>query len=476
MRRIHSSWLIAVISFTCVVGVWASQYIYGLSDWWLLVCGAFAVIIFWRRRMWVIPLAVTAGLLVGLVRGGHLSAQLGLYKPFIGKTMTISGTVSDDATTDTSGALVVPLGHVKIAGHELAGSLWATSSTRADVRRGDIVTVHGKMMAGFGAYAVSMYRAKILAVEDPSPGDVARKIRDVFVGGIKKAIPDPEAALGIGYLVGEKSSLPVVLNTAMQVVGLTHVVVASGYNLTILVRLARRIFIKVSKFFAAFMSGGMMISFMAVAGMSPSMTRAGLVSGLSLLTWYYGRRVHPLVLLPLAAAITVLINPSYGWNNLGWALSFLSFAGVMVVAPLLQQYFFGDKKPGMVRQIFGETLAAHLVTAPIIIMAFGYVSNVALLANIAVLPLVPLAMLLVFIAGIAGLIMPSVAWIVGLPATWLLTYMVKITEYFAGLSWAQTNVTMAPLGLLACYLFMVILGMYVQRKTKLNLWSQSVVE
>lgn len=476
MRRIHSSWLIAVISFGCVVGVWLSQYADGFSSWWLLICVPLLVISFWQRRAWVIMLAVSAGAVLGLVRGDHLSSQLELYKPFIGKTMTIAGTVSDDVTTDASGALVVPLNHVKIAGHELAGSLWLTSTTHADVRRGDIVTVRGKMANGFGAYAVSMYRASIYHIDDPNPGDAARKVRDVFVGGIKKAIPDPEAALGIGYLVGEKSSLPVALNTAMQVAGLTHVVVASGYNLTILVRLARRLFMKVSKFFAGFMSAAMMVSFMAIAGMSPSMTRAGLVSGLSLLTWYYGRKFHPLVLLPFAAAITVLINPSYGWNNLGWALSFLSFAGVMLVAPLLQHYFFGAKEPGTVRQIFGETLAAHLVTAPIIVLAFGYISNVALLANIAVLPLVPLAMLLVFIAGIAGLIVPGIAWIIGLPATWLLTYMVKITEYFAGLSWAQTSVTMTAVELLICYLLMIAVGVYVQRKTRLNLWTQSVVE
>jgi len=54
--------------------------------------------------------------------------------------------------------------------------------------------------------------------------------------------------------------------------------------------------------------------------------------------------------------------------------------------------------------------------------------------------------------------------------------MVKITEYFASLSWAQTTVTMTPFVLVVCYLLMIALGVYVQRKTRLNLWTQSVVE
>ena len=99
---------------------------------------------------------------------------------------------------------------------------------------------------------------------------------------------------------------------------------------------------------------------------------------LSLLAWYYGRSFHPVILLFFVAALSLLINPSYGWNDLGWALSFLSFAGVMILAPLLQAYFFGDKKPGTVRQILGETFSAQLVTAPLLIMTFGQISVVGL--------------------------------------------------------------------------------------------------
>src|SRR5690606_12824753 len=205
--------------------------------------------------------------------------------------------------------------------------------------------------------------------------------------------------------------------------------VASGYNLTILVNVSRRLFVKLSKFLAAFFSGGMVVAFIAVTGMSPSMSRAGLVAGLAIITWYYGRKFHPVVLLLLAAAVTLMIQPAYARGDLGWQLSFASFAGVLIVGPLLQRYFFGEAKPGVIRQIFLETLSAWVCTVPLIIMAFGQFSNIAILANILVLPLVPVAMLLTFLAGSVSLLIPAIAIIAGLPAVFVLGYMTRLTSY-----------------------------------------------
>jgi len=220
----------------------------------------------------------------------------------------------------------------------------------------------------------------------------------------------------------------------------------------------------------------MIASFVAMTGLSPSMTRAGLVSSLSLLTWYYGRQFHPFVLLPFAAAITVLWQPSYAWGDVGWQLSFAAFAAVMIVGPLLQRYFFGEKEPGMIRQVLGETVAAHIVTIPIVVPVFGLLSNVAIPANILIVPLVPLAMLLTFIVGVTALTIPSIAEIVGLPATWLLHYMTYTAQTLAGLPWAQTPVV-PPGWLIAAYIALLVAAcVYMQRKTGFSLRGVNIVE
>jgi competence protein ComEC len=282
--------------------------------------------------------------------------------------------------------------------------------------------------------------------------------------------------LGIGYLVGQRRSLPLDLIAALQLAGLTHIVVASGYNLTILVRLARRLFAKLSKYLSTLLSGGMILGFMAVTGVSPSMSRAGLVAGLSLLAWYYGRKFHPVVLLSIAIAVTLFINPGYAWGDLGWQLSFAAFAGVMILAPLAQRYFFGDKKLGTFQQILGETISAQIATAPIIIMTFGQIPNVGILSNLLVLPLVPLGMLLTFIAGLGGLIAPAFAIIIGLPATLLLKYSVGTIDFFASLPWATTKINLAWWGVVVCYLVIISVCVLMWRVTKYNLRDVNLVE
>ena len=219
----------------------------------------------------------------------------------------------------------------------------------------------------------------------------------------------------------------------------------------------------------------MILAFMAVTGMSPSMSRAGLVAGLSLAAWYYGRKIHPLVLLPLAAAVTLLVNPQFGWNDLGWQLSFAAFAGVIILAPLLQRYFFGDKEPGAIRQVAGETLSAQIFTLPLLVMAFGMMSNVALLANVLILPLVPLAMLLVFLAGIFATV-PLLGAVIAAPTTWLLSYMVWVAEWLAGQSWAQMEVSITWWMVVLAYIVLSLAVWWMVHATGYRLRESNVVQ
>ncbi len=478
-RRPHVSWLIAILCLALLTGVFLAQYSppsLFASFVWCATGGLLLGLTLWRRYIYLIPLLIIGGLLIGLWRGSVQKDELAAVQSLYGHSAMIAGNVREDVDSDSSGQLVIRLDDLTIGSRPIHGTLWLTAQSGIDIKRGDRVKIEGKVSEGFGSFAATMYRATVTSVERPQPGDVARVVRDWFAEAVRRAIPDPEASLGIGYLVGQKRALPPDLIAALQIAGLTHVVVASGYNLTILVRLARRVFIRVSKYLAALSSSVMIASFIAITGMSPSMSRAGLVAGLSLAAWYYGRRFHPIVLLSLAAAVTVMVNPSYCWGDLGWQLSFAAFAGVMILAPLLQRYFFGDSKPGIVRQILGETLSALVVTAPILINAFGQFSNVAIVANMLVLPLVPLAMLLTFIAGVGALVVPAAALTVGLPATWLLGYMVKVANYLSGLPWAVSVVQLSSVGVMLCYVGLIGLSVYLWRATGYNLRNSNIIE
>jgi competence protein ComEC len=216
-------------------------------------------------------------------------------------------------------------------------------------------------------------------------------------------------------------------------VGLTHIIAVSGYNLTIIMQASRRLMGNRSKRVSTFLSVALIGVFLLLAGSSASIVRAAIVSLLSIATAYYGRNFRPLNLICLAAVITAWANPVYLWSDLSWYLSFLAFFGVMILAPLVQarlkSKFFGS----LIGAVALESICAEIMTLPFVLHIFGQMSRVGLIANVLVVTLIPLAMLLGLIAGLAGMLAGNLAGWFAWPATLLLNYMLDLAHILAGL-------------------------------------------
>lgn len=480
-RRIHPVFLISGLSAGVLAGcllayflpsIWFTSWAWwGIWLFWMAVC-------FWKARHWSLVVLVIVGAMVGYSRGVQELTSWVDISQFTGRQIVLEGVVREDPEVGSGGELQLRLDTVRIEGDSQGGVYWVTVAGEgaSEIARSDGLKVRGELQEGFGTFAASIFRAEVDELRKGVRFDPLLDMRNEFSDAIRSTMPDPEAALGVGYILGQKRALPAEFEAALLAVGLTHVVVASGYNLTILVRLSRRLFERVSRYMAVLVSGGLVLAFIGVTGMSPSMSRAGLVAGLSLAAWYYGRVIHPGVLLLVTAAVSVLIHPSYLWGDVGWLLSFAAFAGVMFLAPLLQAYFYGEKKPGVVRQILGETFSAQLLTLPIILVSFGVISNVALIANLLVLPFVPMAMLLTFIAGVVAIVVPTLGELVALPAYWLLSYMTWIIELLAELPWASAELKIGVVEAAALYSMIVLLIIALKRATGFSFRRVNLVE
>lgn len=433
----------------------------------LVACTRFAIV--------ALLAAVLAGFIVGLWRGGEILDQQDQLQSLVGRRIVLQGEVAADPAYDDKGQLDIRLHQVSINGRSFMGVVRVKSFSPTSVQRGDIVQATGVLQAGFGNYQAALYFAQLQPItRTGSWFEIARRY---FASVTYTNIPEPQASLGLGFLLGLKSSLPDSLDDQLKVLGLTHIVVASGYNLTILIRLSRRIFQKISKFQAATMSGGLLAAFLAVTGFSPSMSRAALVTGLALVAWYYGRRINPILLLLIAAAVTAGLNPLFLWFDLGWWLSFLAFAGVLLFAPLLQRRFLGKAEPRLVTQVIFETIAAQLFTLPLILWVFGDFSVLALLANILIVPLIPIAMTATFLGGVISFLVPPVlAGLVAWPATIVLSYMTQVITLLASVEWATLPVTITTLGMLSLYALLGVVVMLLWIRVGRSILPRSIVE
>lgn len=479
-RRItHTAWHLASASLAFLVGIGLTAVLHPSRDsatLWLCVGISLLALALLRSTTSALVLSIAGGLALGLWRGGIEQVALSTYKPLYGQTVQLTGHVTEDVGYGKQGDMRMTIANVRLHNEPLSGKVWISTNTKVDVDRSDIVTVSGVLSEGFGNLPATVKKATLVSRERPQPGDIALHVRDWFANGIRKAVPDPQASLGAGYLTGQRSSLPPELDTELKVAGLTHIVVASGYNLTILVGFTRRAFAKFSRYFATMMAVGLVICFVFVTGLSPSMSRAGLVTLMSLAAWYYGRTAHPMVILPLSAAITAIVTPAYVWGDIGWYLSFGSFAGVLLLAPLIHRYFWpADKEPGVLRGVMVETSSAQIATLPVILFSFGKLSIYALLANVIILPLIPLTMALTFFAGIAGLALPGIASWIGLPATAILTYMTTAVHWVANLPNAQGEFTFGAVSLIISYLAIIMSIVYMWRRTGYRFKSDQLI-
>ena len=432
---------------------------------WLILSLILLIFSFWKRQIFAFIFIIFAGFLLSFWRFSNFQIQKNNLAKFVGAEVEVRGILIEDADKNTeTGEVSLKLAVQKIGEQEMAGKIWARTKTTKLVRRSDEVIVYGKMREGFGSFGGSISQAQIVKIMPKT--EAVRDLRDSFASGIAKFITSPQLELGLGYLLGQKNSLPTDLETALRATALTHVVVASGYNLTVLVNFARRKFGKLSKRLAAFGAVVMVCGFVLVVGFSPSMTRAGIVALLGILFWYFGRRPNAYFLLIFVASLTLLVAPE-NLFDLGWQLSFGSFFGVMILAPLLKNFLFEEpQKLGALVSTFFETISAQIATLPLIVYTFGVFSTVSIFANMLVLPFVPLAMLLTFLTGIFAQILPVLAQIFGWLAEIILGYSVGVIKFFGSQTGAQFEITLGVPQTLFLYFGLAILVIFLHFKTR----------
>jgi competence protein ComEC len=100
------------------------------------------------------------------------------------------------------------------------------------------------------------------------------------------------------------------------------------------------------------------------------------------------------------------------------------------------------------REALGATLAAQVLTLPLMLYHFGNLSLIAPLANIVIVPVVPFAMLLGGCALLGGLVwLPLGQWLAlcaWLPLSWINSVAMLLAEP----AWAVVRLPVFPLWLL----------------------------
>jgi competence protein ComEC len=289
---------------------------------------------------------------------------------------------------------------------------------------------------------------------------------------IRSILPQPQAALLSGILLGLDQDLPDDLTSAFQETGTAHIIAISGFNIAIISAFffwALRLI--ASRWKAAFFSILAVFLYALLVGAEPAVMRAAIMGGMAILGTQIGRRGAGLNTLVFTAAVMCFFDPYLLWD-VSFQLSFAATLGLIVIGNPLLKWFTGWLEArfpaGRARSIadpVGEylllTLAAQIATLPLMAWHFHQVSLSAILANPLILPAQPLIMTLGAAAMLAGLIFPPLGQLLG----WLvyppLAYTIWMVETLARLNGSikvGSSAAVWILLLLACVAVLVLIG------------------
>ena len=307
---------------------------------------------------------------------------------------------------------------------------------------------------GIGGIGGAQSAERVAAPEGPAAW--LPSLRNALLDGINRTVPEPEAALGAGILLGVRSAIAPDINEAFARAGLTHVVAISGWNIAIVAALvaaaARPLERRGGRWSAAVVVTATVAGYVILTGATPSVVRAALMAGALLVGRLGGSRAHAGSALCLAALVMLVAAPSLLWD-VGFQLSLLATGGLIWFGGPIERRLAAW--PGLIREPVALTLAAQVTTLPVILVNFERLSLVAPVANVLVVPFVPLAMLFSAAAAVVGVInsalpVPVVsdaaAWLAGGAAWLVLRTIVALGSAVASVPHAAVDVTLpAPL-------------------------------
>ena len=329
---------------------------------------------------------------------------------------------------------------------------------------GDVLLVKGRLetppqlddfdyknyLAHQGIYSTMLY-PKIETLETGKgfkPLEWVYWLRERLFQTLAKVLPEPQASLAQGIILGIRYNIPASIKTDFAHTGTAHLLAISGLHLSIVAGILLSIGIWLfgrRRYIYLWLALGTIWLYTVITGMHPPVVRGAIMASLFLTAELLGRQRTAITSLAFAAAIMIGINPQILWDA-SFQLSFLAMAGLIFLAPPFQtrgrkgimatmgEEGIGVSLANIITDSFSVTLAATIAAWPVIAYYFGIVSLVGPVATFLALPALAGIIVAGTLAGLIGLFAPPIAQVIGWLA-WLFTsYMLLIVKGFASLT------------------------------------------
>jgi len=304
--------------------------------------------------------------------------------------------------------------------------------------------------------------------------------KEKIIEKVDQQLHEPQSSLLVGILFGKERRLEKQFEESIRIAGVSHIITASGYNITILVVAVNRILLFMPKKARIVTSLLLIWGFALFSGLTNSIIRACIMNSLSLVAVFFGRESKVHISLPVASAIFVLLDPLI-ILNVGFLLSISAIIGLVYISPVLiaakervmtkskRQTKMGFK---VVEEYIFPTLSCTIATLPVSVSTFKTFSICSVPVNAMVLPILESTMLWgvlsLLLHNIHGRLSMLLYTVVGLQLEYF-EFIVNTVGNFNKGSWEISNITSLVLSTsILLMLFTLVLYFYPIDNEKYN--------
>ncbi len=270
-----------------------------------------------------------------------------------------------------------------------------------------------------------------------------------------------DAGLLMGIVLGAKD-LDKGSMKNFQKTGVTHIIAASGMNVSMLTSFVLAgLLIFLSRKPAIVLTGLIILFYTALADFQASIVRAAIMGIIALGAGLFGRQNTSILALLITAYLMIFWDPAI-ITSISFILSFSATLGIITIDPLFKRYI--SKSDSL--EDFRTTTSAQISTTPILLFFFGTYSFISILTNLLVLWTIPPLMILGGVGALLSFI-PQLSAPFVLLCMPLLAYFWIVIDFFSKYAF-QVEVKNIPWTLIVGYYLIlgaVVILLYKGKKT-----------
>jgi competence protein ComEC len=352
-----------------------------------------------------------------------------------------------------------------------------------------VESLRGRSLNSIGRYLKNGVFSRLRLEQVKETSECSKDI-PVFVQMRKCMVERHEEILGkvngallASIVLGDKVvDLPSSVKSDFRRSGVSHLLAASGFNLSIFVTAMCLCLRLITRYSAIISVAGIIavISFVLLAGPSPSVVRAAIWAVLLLLLKLADRRINLFALLAFSMFLHLVIDP-FSILDIGWQLSYAATASIICgVENMIDKE--NEQKFSILKSIFKwfrtasvVVLMAQAAVLPLACLYFKQINAMFLVVNLMLDPLVAPLTILGFISSWVSLAGRDVAWCLDILAYYPLEYMLWVTNFFSRVEISQISIKPPPTWILCEYSIAFIYFVYAKQGLKRDFKYASLV-